>query len=42
MNESERANTCKDCKECEEKCPQKIEISGLMPKVHTALQEGKY
>jgi uncharacterized protein len=41
FNEAERANMCADCKECEAKCPQKIGISGLMPKVHEALEKGK-
>ena len=37
----ERANQCTQCKICEEKCPQKIEISDWMPKVHAVLGEGK-
>nr|MDO8079486.1 aldo/keto reductase [Candidatus Freyarchaeota archaeon] len=41
LPEKERANTCIACKTCEEKCPQKIPISELMPKVHTQLGEDK-
>jgi hypothetical protein len=41
MTEKERANACKQCKKCEEKCPQKIPISELMPKVHALLGEVK-
>jgi len=37
MPEGERAGTCKDCRACEEKCPQKIPGSEWMPKVATAL-----
>jgi predicted aldo/keto reductase-like oxidoreductase len=32
-----RASSCVGCKACEIKCPQKISISELMPKVHSAL-----
>jgi predicted aldo/keto reductase-like oxidoreductase len=39
--ETERASACKQCKECEEKCPQKIKISELMPKVHAVLGKGE-
>jgi predicted aldo/keto reductase-like oxidoreductase len=35
--ESERASSCTECALCEEKCPQGIKISELMPKVHEAL-----
>jgi len=38
--EAERANKCKDCNECEEKCPQTIPISEWMPRVHKVLGEG--
>jgi hypothetical protein len=41
MTEKERAKACKQCKKCEEKCPQKIPIGELMPKVHALLGEGK-
>jgi hypothetical protein len=41
FEEKERAGTCKQCKECEEKCPQKLPISDLMTKVHAALSESK-
>ena len=32
-----RADMCLDCQECEEKCPQHIQISSWMPVVHEAL-----
>jgi len=35
------AENCTECGECEDKCPQKIEISRLMPEVHKVLGEGK-
>jgi predicted aldo/keto reductase-like oxidoreductase len=35
--ESERASSCTSCGICEEKCPQGIKISELMPKVHKTL-----
>ncbi len=35
----ERAGSCKKCKECEAKCPQKLPISELMTKVHTELSK---
>ena len=38
-NENERANLCIECRTCEEKCPQKIPISGWMPKIHSILNE---
>jgi hypothetical protein len=41
MPEKERAKMCKQCKKCEEKCPQKIPISELMPKVHELLGQAK-
>jgi hypothetical protein len=41
FEEKERAGECIQCKECEEKCPQKLPISELMTKVHAALSEGK-
>ncbi len=41
MTEKERASACQQCKKCEEKCPQKIPISELMPKVHALLGESK-
>jgi predicted aldo/keto reductase-like oxidoreductase len=40
MKEGERACACTACKECEEKCPQKIEISSWMPKVDNVLGKG--
>lgn len=41
LTEDERASKCAQCEECLEKCPQKIKISELMPKVHAVLGEGK-
>jgi predicted aldo/keto reductase-like oxidoreductase len=41
MTEKERASACKQCKKCEEKCPQKIPVSEWMLKVHEVLKEGK-
>jgi len=35
--ESERASSCTECALCEEKCPQGIKISELMPQVHETL-----
>jgi len=37
FKKKERAGACRQCKECEPKCPQKIAISELMPQVHAAL-----
>ncbi len=37
LPEAERAGSCVQCRECEEKCPQKIEISEQMPIVHKKL-----
>ena len=39
MPEGERAAACIACRECEEKCPQQIEISEWMPRVHERLTE---
>lgn len=39
--ESAHANACTQCRECEEKCPQKIIISEWLAKVHQVLAEGK-
>ena len=36
--EAERASACSACGQCEEKCPQSIEISKLMPIVHEKLK----
>jgi len=36
-----RAAACTQCGQCEEKCPQKIPISGWMPVIHSVLGEGK-
>jgi predicted aldo/keto reductase-like oxidoreductase len=37
MPEGERASACIACRECEEKCPQQIEISDWMERVHEKL-----
>jgi predicted aldo/keto reductase-like oxidoreductase len=37
MPEGERAEACIACRECEEKCPQQIEISDWMSRVHETL-----
>ena len=37
MPEGERAGGCTACRECEEKCPQRIAISECMPEVHAVL-----
>jgi predicted aldo/keto reductase-like oxidoreductase len=37
----ERASLCAQCRECEEKCPQGIPVSELMPQVHKVLGEGQ-
>lgn len=34
MKKKERADKCKACGKCEKKCPQKIQISQLMPMLH--------
>jgi len=39
MDEKARAGACVQCRECEEKCPQKIEISAVMPRIHAELGE---
>ena len=41
MPEGERASACTACRECEEKCPQRIAISELMPEVHAVLGQGR-
>jgi hypothetical protein len=38
FQEAERASACIQCGECEEKCPQGIEIGKLMPSVHEKLK----
>ena len=38
LAEEQKASTCTACGECEEKCPQKIEISKLMPRIHEELK----
>jgi hypothetical protein len=40
MKPQERASECTGCKTCEEKCPQKIEISSWMPKVDNVIGKG--
>ena len=41
MPEGERAAACTGCRSCEEKCPQRIAISELMPEVHAVLGENR-
>ena len=38
LQEGERASACKQCGQCEEKCPQGIKIGELMPVVHEKLK----
>jgi len=38
LQETERASACVKCGKCEKKCPQKIEISKLMPAIHEKLK----
>jgi hypothetical protein len=40
MGKKQRASWCKQCGECEKKCPQKLPIMTLMPEVHSVLGEG--
>ncbi len=40
MTPKQRASSCKQCGECESKCPQKIPIRKWLPKVHLVLGEG--
>ena len=41
LSEESRSESCIQCRECEEKCPQQIEISAWMPQVHAVLGEGQ-
>ena len=41
MAEEHQASECFQCRECEHKCPQQIEISEWMPVVHAVLGEDK-
>jgi uncharacterized protein len=41
MPPGERASVCTACRECEEKCPQRIAVSELMPEVHAVLGQGQ-
>ncbi len=41
FGDTDKASACSACGECEEKCPQDIAISELMPGVHAVLGEGK-
>ncbi|MEN6561617.1 MAG: aldo/keto reductase [Acidobacteriota bacterium] len=41
MPEGERAAACTGCRSCEEKCPQRIAISELMPEVDAVLGQGQ-
>jgi predicted aldo/keto reductase-like oxidoreductase len=40
LEPEQRADQCVECGECEEKCPQKIEIIAWLKKVHEALGAG--
>lgn len=40
LEPEQRADQCAECGECEEKCPQKIEIIAWLKKVHEALGAG--
>jgi hypothetical protein len=40
LKEEERANLCKQCGECKERCPQGIEIFEWLEKAHQVLGEG--
>jgi len=39
LNEARRADKCTACHSCEECCPQGIEVSRWMPKIHASLAE---
>jgi predicted aldo/keto reductase-like oxidoreductase len=39
--EEARASACIQCRQCEDLCPQSIEISAWMPIVHEVLGEGR-
>jgi uncharacterized protein len=41
FTDKDRASACTGCGECEEKCPQEIVVSKLMPGIHAVLGEGK-
>ena len=41
FDKKERASACKQCGECEKKCPQKIAIQKLMTELQAVLGEGK-
>lgn len=41
LSPSERSDNCIACGECEEKCPQQIQISSWMPKVSEMLSPGR-
>jgi hypothetical protein len=38
MADGTRADACTGCGECEETCPQEIQISVLMPEVHRTFE----
>jgi predicted aldo/keto reductase-like oxidoreductase len=39
MKEEQKADKCVECGECEEKCPQSIEITKWLKKAHELLSE---
>jgi uncharacterized protein len=41
LDDADKASACNACGECEEKCPQDVRVSELMPVVHAVLGEGK-
>ncbi len=41
LPEGERAGACAACRACEEKCPQGIAVSELMPEVHAVLGQNR-
>jgi hypothetical protein len=40
LSKTEQACSCTQCGECEERCPQHIEIRGWMPRIHRELGSG--
>jgi hypothetical protein len=37
LKEEQRADYCKECRECEQACPQKIPVAEWLKKVHAEL-----